>query len=277
MIAMKSINNNTALCKDSNGKEIIAMGKGIGFGKFPREIPLEEIERTFYDIADNYQTLLYELPSQVLEFAGQIVEIARNELPYDLSPNLVVTLADHLTFAIERAQKRIHIKMFEPYDVKQCFPKEWKLGEYTVRRMRREFKVALPDEEIVGIAMSFLNSKITDDGSGYQANKQDQEMLEDITEIVENTFHMVVNRESFNYARYATHMNYLFQRLHTGQSIASENLQIYHSMRKEFPEIAGCVDLIVAHIQKEWNCNLSEEEKLYLILHVNRICIPENS
>ena len=38
MLAIRSINNNTVVCKDSIGQEIIAMGKGIGFGKLPREI-----------------------------------------------------------------------------------------------------------------------------------------------------------------------------------------------------------------------------------------------
>ena len=31
----------------------------------------------------------------------------QNKLPYETSPNLVLTLADHLAFAMERAQKGI--------------------------------------------------------------------------------------------------------------------------------------------------------------------------
>lgn len=100
-------------------------------------------------------------------------------------------------------------------------------------------------------------------------------MLEDVTEIVENELHILVERSGFNYSRYATHMQYLFQRIHTGQAIRSDNLQLYTSLREEFPEIAACVEKIAQHIEREWHSALTEEEKLYLILHVNRICIKE--
>ena len=97
----------------------------------------------------------------------------------------------------------------------------------------------------------------------------------DVTEIVENELHILVERSGFNYSRYATHMQYLFQRIHTGLAIRSDNLQLYTSLREEFPEIAACVEKIAQHIEREWHSALTEEEKLYLILHVNRICIKE--
>ena len=100
-------------------------------------------------------------------------------------------------------------------------------------------------------------------------------MLEDITAIVENHFRCIVNRSGFNYSRYATHLQYLFVRIRTGQAIQSENLAMYHTLREEYPDVAACVAKISDHIQQEWGCNLTEEEQLYLILHVNRICIKE--
>ena len=102
-----------------------------------------------------------------------------------------------------------------------------------------------------------------------------EEMLEDITAIVENHFRCIVNRSGFNYSRYATHLQYLFVRIRTGQAIQSENLAMYHTLREEYPDVAACVAKIADHIQQEWGCTLTEEEQLYLILHVNRICIKE--
>lgn len=275
MLAVRSINNNTVICKDSTGQELVAMGKGIGFGTLPREVPLSQIERTFYDISSSYQSLLRELPPQVLDFTGKIVEIVRNELPYELSPNLVVTLADHINFAIERARKNIRVKMPAAYDVKQSFPMEYRIGIYTVQRIRKEFKVGLPEDEAVGIAMGLLNSKITEASGTRTETAQDEEMLEEITEMIETAFHIILNRESFNYSRYATHLQYLFQRIHSGTAINSDNLQIYASLREEFPDISACADQIVRHISEKWKCELSEEEKLYLMLHINRICTKE--
>ena len=81
MQALRRINNNVALCRDGSGRELIAMGKGVGFGSFPRELALSEIERTFYDTDEKYRQLVAELPEDVLAFAARIVEIAGNELP----------------------------------------------------------------------------------------------------------------------------------------------------------------------------------------------------
>lgn len=275
MLAVRSINNNTVICKDKSGQEIIAMGKGIGFGKLPRDIPLEQIERTFYDVDSRYQPLLQELPSPVLTFTARIVEIARNELPYELSPNLVITLADHISFAIERARKNIRVRMPVPYDVKQAFPLEYNIGTYTVRRILKDFKTALPEDEAVGIAMGLLNAKINETEKTVKETVQDEEMLEDVTEIVETSFQIMIDRNSFNFSRYATHLQYLFQRIHSGTAINSDNLQMYGPLSEEFPEIAACVEEITRHINEKWKCQLSEEEKLYLMLHINRICTKE--
>lgn len=275
MLAVRTLNNNAVICKDCTGQEMIAMGKGIGFGKLPREVPLEKIERTFYDIDRSYHPLLQEIPADILEFTGKIVEIARNELPYELSPNLVVTLADHISFAVERARKNIRVKMPAAYDVRHSFPKEYEIGKYTVYRIQKEFQVWLPKEEIIGIAMGILNSKVTENVEAVNESERDEEMLEGITDLIEGTFHIMVDRDSFNFARYATHMRYLFQRIHTGKTIQSENLSMYKGLKNDYPQIAGCVDRIAAHIAREWDYDLNEEEKLYLMLHINRVCTKE--
>lgn len=276
LLAIRRINNNVALCQDAHGRELIALGKGIGFGEMPKELPLSQIERTFYDVDDRYQPLLVELPSEVLEFAGHIVDIARNELPYELNPNAVFTLADHLHFAMERARQNIQVKMPLAFDVEQMFPKEYRIGQHTVRRIRKDFMIALPEMEAVGIAMNLINNRLAPQQESPSVNADgDEKMLDDITELIENQFHILVDRSSFNYSRFATHLQYLFQRIHAGKAINSDNLLVYASLQEEFPHIANCVDRIAAHIKDVWGWDLTREEKLYLILHVNRICIKE--
>lgn len=276
MLAIRRINNNVALCRDGNGRELIAQGKGIGFGEMPKELSLAQIERTFYDVDDKYQPLLTELPAAVLDFSARIVDIARNELSYQLNPNTVFTLADHINFAMERARKHIRVKMPLAYDVEQMYPIEYRIGRHTLRRIRKEFLITLPESEAAGIAMNLINNRMTPHQEPSAPDTVgDEEMLEDITDIVENHFHILVDRTSFNYSRYATHLQYLFGRIHAGKAINSDNLQLYKSLREEFPDIARCVERIADHIREVWDCELTEEEKLYLILHVNRICIKE--
>lgn len=276
MRALRKLNNNVVVCIDSVGREVVAMGKGLGFGKLPREVGLEEIERTFYNIDSSGQNIMRDLPAEVVILAAKVIDIAANELPYELSPNVVLLLADHIAFAIERTKKQLHVRMPLAYDVQQMYPREYKIGKYAIARIRKEFKVGLPDYEIVGVAMSLINAKVAPEVKTEQDEvARFAEMLEDVTEIVENHLHIIVDRNSFNFSRYATHLQYLFQRLHQQIAIDSENLRLYKNLREEFSDISDCVEKISVHIQERWNCSLTEEEKLYLILHINRICAKE--
>lgn len=262
---------------DKEGKELIAYGKGIGFPKVPYELTdLNQIDRTFYDIDDKYLDLLQELPEKVLDFAAKLVDIAHNELQYELNPNLVMTLADHIHFCIQRARKKIVVQMPLICEIEQSFPKEAKIGKYAVRQMERRFAVQLNENEASGIAISFANARNSaekkDDTS---IQKWFHEALEDTISIVEDTVGILIERDSFNFARYSSHLMYLLKRIDSNQTLDTDNGIMYQSIREEFPEIAECIDKIEAYFEKRFDIQLSKEEKMYLMLHINRICVRE--
>ena len=122
MRAIKRINNNVAVCLDGAGHELLAMGKGIGFGTMPRKLSLDDVERTFYDVDERFFSAINDLPVDVMAFAIKAADYVRGELAYQLSPNLAFTLADHLAFAIQRTKKNLHIRMPLAYDVEQTYP-----------------------------------------------------------------------------------------------------------------------------------------------------------
>lgn len=160
MRVVKKLNNNFAICVDGEGKELIAVGKGIGFPKTPYELEdLDLVTRTFYDIDQKYIGLFNELPENVIHFTAKLVDIARNELEYELNPNLVVTMSDHINFCIQRAKKDIYVQMPLIYEVEQTFPSEAKLGKYAVKQIERRFHVRLNQNEASGIAMNFVNAR----------------------------------------------------------------------------------------------------------------------
>ena len=100
MVVVKNINNNVSLCLDGNGKEVVVFGKGVGFLKPPAEVPLNKIERTFYDVNQQYLPLLSDIPPEVIDFTARMMVLVQDQLPYETSSNLILTLADHLAFAI---------------------------------------------------------------------------------------------------------------------------------------------------------------------------------
>lgn len=278
MRAVRSINNNIAVCVDSAGNELIAMGKGIGYGKLPREVPLEEITHTYYNVDSKVLQGVAGIPADVMAFAADLAERARDELPYQLSPNLAFTFADHIAFALKRAREGIYVSMPLAFDVEQSYPDECRIARQAVRRLRREFRVNLRDAEAVGIALNMVNARADSATEAELASAQrDEDMLEDITEIVEREFSITVNRSSFAFSRYATHMNYLFGRLHADKSLDGANLELYADVRADYPQVDACVEKICEHLREAWGCEVTDEERLYVFIHVNRLRAKEES
>lgn len=275
MRAIKRINNNVAVCLDGAGHELLAMGKGIGFGTMPRELSLDDVERTFYDVDERFFSAINDLPVEVTAFAIKATDYVRGELPYQLSPNFAFTLADHLAFAIQRTKKNLRVRMPLAYDVEQTYPDEYRIARHIVRRLRRELQVALPDEEATAIAMNIVNARMEPASEAeVERQREDDEMLEDVTEIIEDAFGIDVDRTSFAFSRYATHMRYLFERLHSGRALDSSCVDGFRGIEGQYPREFACVDRIASHIANTWQgSELSDDEKLYLVIHVSRVCI----
>lgn len=276
MIVVKNINNNVALCLDSKGQEVVVFGKGVGFLKPPSEVPLSKIQRTFYDLNRKFLPLLDDIPLDVIDFTAQLVAQIRGQLPYETNANLIMTLADHLAFAMTRAKKGIYTPMPSIYEMEQNYPVEIGIGRQIVNAMEQTFHVKLPKGEVQGVAMHFINASLGSPSSGQLTAEEEYEtILERMTQIVEYALQVTIRRDTFNYARFATHVQYLLKRVQAESSIDSDNLQVYASIRDEYKDVSACVDQIHEYLQRNWSIDLSEEEKLYLIMHINRVISQE--
>ena len=274
MMVVKKINNNVAICRDGNQLELIAFGKGIGFPPTPYELTdLNKVDRTFYNISQKYIPLLNDIPPDIIDFTARQLATVQDKLPYETNPNLVMTLADHIAFAMERVEKGIFLQMPSIYELEMNYPLEIKIGKRFVSAVARELKVKLPKGEVQGIAMHIINARTAPLERSDETIPEDQyeEILEQTTQIIEWEMGITVRRDTFNYARFATHVQYLLKRVFEKKHIDSSNLQMYHSMKEEYPEVSACVDKISNYLKNDWSAELTEEEKLYLILLVNRV------
>ena len=271
MRAVRRINNNAAICVDGKGHELVALGRGIGFGTLPKEVALADIDRTFYGIDEKYLGLVGELPDEVLTFSAQLADVCRATLSYELSPNLPITLADHVAFMVKRAREHMVVQMPLAYDVQQAHPAEYKLGEMAVRGAQKTFRVRLPKGEAVGVALSIVNSALTQSERTARRERAAAELLEQVTRLVEGEMGIAVDRESFDYARFATHVQYLIDRVMAGTPIETQNEALYDEVVASFPQAAHCAQKAGTLIEGCLGGELTKEEQLYLMLHVNRI------
>lgn len=272
MKVIKNINNNIALCVDGNGKEMIAFGKGIGFEKPPYEISLDRIERTFYDLKEIDFKLIQDIPPSVFKASMKIVDHLENYLGMPLIATAALALADHINFAIQRKEKDISLNLALGEDIKHLYPNEMKYALYALAIIEEETGVKLDDSEASTIALHFINSQMKPEMNDQVIGSN---ILDESIYIIENEFHIKIQKNSFNYARFATHMEYLLQRSLQETQIKSNNVSIFQELVNKYPNAYQCALAIDVLFHKRLHITLSDEEKLYLILHINRLCSRE--
>ncbi|MDD4850743.1 MAG: PRD domain-containing protein [Gemmiger sp.] len=272
MEILKKFNNNVALAQDGHGREMIVLGKGVGFPAMPYTLTdLSKVERTFYDVNTKSMDALRELPSELLLAAADIAEQARDELDCPLNPNLPFTLADHLAFAVERIREGT--AQFAPlaYDVEHLYPREYGIARCALRTLQEMVGVALPESEAVSITLHLLNSE-TEVGDMHSTLMTAQ-ITAAITDIVEDFFECPLPRASFSYSRFAMHLRYLVQRMTApgGAPVPEGGTGLYREARREYPQEDACAARVVSYLQDTWGWACSQDEKLYLLMHIHRV------
>ena len=82
MVIKRLLNNNVVITVDSNGEEIIVMGKGIGYQKAKGDtIDEEKINKIFRisnkDVSNKLQELLDSIPINFVKLSNEIIEYSQ--------------------------------------------------------------------------------------------------------------------------------------------------------------------------------------------------------
>ncbi|MDY2640696.1 MAG: PRD domain-containing protein [Ligilactobacillus salivarius] len=274
MKLIKKINNNFVLAEDSAGNQVIVEGKGIGFTTMPCTITdLSCISRTYYDYDEKYLSLIADIPQDVIDVSILIYKKLISSVDCTVNDSLPFVLADHINFSIERHKKGMDVQLPLYYDLQQMYPLEYEVAEYGLKVIEKNLNIKLPHDEVSGIMLNMINAEINKDKI-IQA-KENGKRNTKITDIIEQELHISISRDSFNYSRFITHMNYLYNRARNNDMHESENQKMYNSMITKYPDINVCVEKISKYLNDEYLINLNDEEKLYLMLHINRLCSRE--
>lgn len=272
MKVVKRINHNAALLVNDKGTELVALGKGIGYPDGPDEVSLAQIERTFYNVDARYLPLLNEIDPKVMELSAQITDIARANISRELSANLPFTLADHISFAIKRCREHMYVQMPLSCDVQQQYPVEFKIATFAHAGIEREFGVSMPRGERAGIALCIVNSVMASSSKAKSNDvRREERLIEKLVTTIEKDLDIAVDRDAFDYARYDTHVRYLLERVRTGEPLNTDNAALYQPLCDEHPAVAACVDKMAELIEETYHASIVPEEKVYLMLHVNRV------
>ena len=270
MKIIRQINNNAALALDGNGKELVVLGRGVGFPQMPYELTdLSRIERTFYDVNPKCFGMAADLPRPLVLACAEITERAEIELDCALNPNLPFTLADHLNFAAERLRKGIEISTPLAYDVRHLYPKETEMADAALQILHDKAGLDLPANEAVNIAMHFINAEA--ESGDIHSLMLSMQIISDVNKIVEESLHIKLDKDNYNYNRFATHLRYLFQRLQSGVQTNDVPRSVRNTLMRVYPDVYTCVLKVVDYFRDTWGWDCSDDEIVYLIMHIQRV------
>lgn len=271
---LKKINNNVALCKDSDNRELIVFSKGIGFLKSPYTITdMSVVDKTFYSVKNEYVSLLQEIPEDVIQLCIDSVDYARSIIKYEINEPLYFILADHINYAIQRARQGLFMQLPLFHDIQAYHPEETRIGLRMVSLINKRYNIELPQDEAGIIAMHIFENETINDTEKTEVNYG--KVIDEITSIIEEEFELVINKTSFNYSRFISHLQYLLLRRRDNIAIISDNHNLFEEMKKDYPKAYECAGRIQSYFNEDLNWDLTNEEKLYLILHINRMSYKE--
>ena len=169
MLIDKVLNNNVVITRNAEDKEVIAMGRGLGFQMSAgMKLDPEKIEKTFSvdsngELDTRYQELLQAIPQQILLVTENIIEHAASVLSNQLHPSVRVSLADHIHFAIERCIQGKTVKNAMLWEIKKFYASEYALGVAALAKIKKASGIQLGEDEAGFIALHLVNAQLNDD------------------------------------------------------------------------------------------------------------------
>ena len=268
MLILKKINNNVALASTDAGEEVVVFGKGVGFHEMPYELEDESvIQRVFRDVDEKSIDGFEGISDEVLLVASDIVTLADQALDCKLAGNLVISLADHLQYAVERAGDGVSIENPLSHEVAFVYPRETELGHRGVEIVLDRLGVKLPESEVTSIALHLVNAEVDGMGSVQDMDlvMKSSVILERATQVIEGQLGQQLDRTSYAYVRF------LIRRLMRGGCKETENSGLFRQAARDFPDAYRCAAGINEYLKRDYNWSCSDEEMLYLMMHVNRL------
>lgn len=274
MLILKKINNNVALASTDTGEEVVVFGKGVGFHEMPYELEDESvIQRVFRDVDEKSIDGFEGISDEVLLVASDIVALADKVLDCKLAGNLVISLADHLQYAVERAGEGVAIENPLSHEVAFVYPRETELGHRGVEIVLDRLGVELPESEVTSIALHLVNAEVDGMGSAQDMDlvMKSTVILERATQIIEGQLGQKLDRTSYAYVRFVAHLRFLIRRLMRGSCKETENSGLFRQAARDFPDAYRCAAGVNEYLKRDYNWSCSDEEMLYLMMHVNRL------
>ncbi|OOM74951.1 transcription antiterminator LicT [Clostridium puniceum] len=274
MKIVRVLNNNVVISLDENNYDIIVMGSGIAFNK-KRGDTIEEskIERIFtqdvQNMTNKFKNLIESIPIDYMELTEKIINYSKLKLGKELADELYISLTDHIYFLIQRFRDGVVISNKLLFETKHLYKEEFKVASEVVQMINEEFDVVLPEDEIAFITLHFVNAELNGDMNNTM---QITKVVNELLTIIRRFYKIEFDEDSLTYFRLLTHLKFFAQRMlsETQSETRGEN-QLFNVVKEKYSSSFTCVEKIYKFIYNNYKYELSQDEMLYLTIHIEKI------
>ena len=274
MKIIKTVNNNIVTSVDEQKREIVVMGRGIGFGKKPgMEIEDGKAEKIFRlsSVGENQKLIdiIQDIPLEHIKAADKIITYAKTMLGEKLKDTIYLSLIDHINCAIERQKNNLLFANPLLWETKQYYPSEFHVGVQSLSILKNTLGIEFPVDEAGFIALHFITSEYD---TKMNVTFDIPKLINEIVDIIEGDFPIEIDKGSIHYERFITHLKFFAARVLQRKQIPDDGDFLFRSMiRDQYKESYECALKIKKHIEEVYHLEISEEEVVYLTVHIKRI------
>lgn len=115
--------------------------------------------------------LLERTPILYFRIAEVIARKACETLKIEVSPQLLISLSDHIHYAAERKKQNINVPNFMLNEIKTLYKREFKVGLWALKLIQANTEISFPEDEAGYIAMHIVNATLNNGGRSSNVSK----------------------------------------------------------------------------------------------------------
>lgn len=271
----KILNNNVVQTIDEYGKEVIVMGRGIAFKKKVGDyVEKEKIDKSFYLADEKFQKFLNVIPLEYIELADDIIQYAKITMNKEFSDALYTALSDHIYSSITRYSKGVQLKNPILWEIKRFYESEYEVALKALEMIEDRFNIKLPEDEAGFITIHIVDAEL--DNCTIEDVYEITKLIQDIHNIVRYFFKIEFDTKSIHYYRFITHIRFFAQRLITNTTyIDDQDDSLFNILKEKYKNSYQCVLKIEEYIKQNYDYDICNDEKLYLMIHIERTVYKE--
>lgn len=272
---LNPMNNNVSLVRNSKGEELIVIGKGVSFGKKKGDlISKDQVEKVFRmkteESRENFMALLKDVPLDFITVTYEIIDNLSKKYQYPVQEYLYVTLTDHI-YCSYQAISQGRYKDSNLPDISVKYPIAFQIAQEAFEIYRQKLTENFPEDEIIRIAYHFINAEGENEVEVVESIDKRKEILKRV-EIVLKSYKIQRTPENNNfYDRFMIHLNYFLDYLDRSRDDNQSLLDMEEHIKNTYPEAFEIGSKIYEVIAQETSLDLYKSERVYLVLHIQRL------